>query len=125
MRLGNSLGLITDWILRKVGKKVVLGAALGFYFTAVIAFYSFVVNAIIKLYNLISSFLSYIQNPPSGSESTVLKMFGMLDCLGIISAFNASKPLLFSAIVFLLTKALYKVLINAYRDLINTALKLI
>ena len=111
--------------MRKVGKKVLLGTALGFYFASVIAFYSFVVAGIIKIYNIISSFLTYVQNPPFGADSIVLKMFGLMECVGLVSSFDSTKALFFSAIVFLLTKALYKVLIGAYRDLITTALKLI
>ncbi len=124
-KLGTAIGYFIEWILRKVGKKILLGTALGFYFASIIAFYSFVVAGIIKIYNIISTFFAYIQNPPVGSESIVLKMFGLMDCVGLISSFNSAKPLLFSAIIFLLTKALYKVLISAYRDLIQTAIKLI
>lgn len=75
-----------------------------------IAFYYFMIDSIIHVYNLISALLIKMQTMQSGngSESPILQpLFLLLHSTGVASAFNSVFPFIASALIFRIMKVLY------------------
>lgn len=112
---------IIGFIVKKFGVAALVTAISVFYFTAVIAFYVFAVNAVIKLYHMIQSFLDLIGNV-STSGNQVVSLFGsILNVSGFLPALSDSMPLIISALIFMLSKLLWRITKDAYRDIVAQA----
>lgn len=115
---------IIGYIAKKIGLSTLITVISVFYFSAVIAFYVFIVNALLTLYSLIQDFIDLIfslGNSPSSSGSLgVMSLFSsLLDTSGFLPALYDSMPLIISSLTFLLTKALWKYTLEAYRSIVK------
>lgn len=82
-------------------------------------FFYFIVTNIIKIYNLISFALAYISSGDSG-DSIVSTMYYFLTISGITSGVEAFMPILASALLFALMKALYRITLFFYIQVMRT-----
>lgn len=103
---------------RKLLYAIILLAFIGILISVISGF----VIAFTSFYNLINSFTASI----SSGTGDVSKFFGLLNCVGFVPAFNDTKVLLFSAVLFLLFRilfaqviVLYKYVLNAISPLVN------
>lgn len=65
-----------------------------------------------EFYDLVQYFFNYASSGTSGE--TVSKMFGLMNCMGIIAAFNDTKLFLISSVSFFFVKIVYNNLIPIY-----------
>jgi len=113
---------IFSYIVKKFGVAALVTTISVFYFAAVIAFYAFAINAILTLYHLIQSFLDLIGSVGSSSSSSIITLFGsLLNVVGFIPALSDSMPLIISALVFMLSKLLWRITKDTYRDIVSQA----
>ena len=122
--------LISFFVKKFSTKTVVIAVEYTFlvaYYTAVIAFYLFILSTLSDIYNLITNVLHNIQILASGSSgsvssksSCIFQMIShLLSCSGFIDGINQSKPIFFSAILFVFTFIFYKLTVEAKRILKN------
>lgn len=109
---------IIGFFVKKFGVSALVTAITVFYFVAVIAFYTFAINAILTLYHMIQSFLDILGSfSTSGSE--VVSLFGsILNVTGFLSALSDSMPLIISSLVFMLSKLLWRITKDTYKDIV-------
>lgn len=106
----------------KYARKFLYAALLVAFFSILVSIIAGFVVAFTSFYGLINSFIASI----SSGTGDVSKFFGLLNCVGFVSAFNDTKVLLFSAVLFLLFRilfaqviVLYKYVLNAISPLVN------
>lgn len=126
----NSFSIFTG--VRITSRKFMLLALAVFlvaYVALLVAFFYYMIQSIVTVYNLVSNFLEQMQNMNSsapGIASPILQPFFMLlHSSGFVAGFQASFPFLASAVSFRLMSALYKTIINLNRRLTNMGLDLI
>lgn len=117
---------IFEWLTGlTLGQLAYLGLLVFFYSTA-IAFYITLFTGAIQLYNLTNELMVLLT---SGSSATggvaVSKFFGLLNCMGVYAGFEAGKPALFSAIVFLFLRISTLLFMQAYGLILLHAGKLL
>ncbi len=115
------MSFIIGWFAKKFGVSVLVTAITVFYFVAVIAFYTFAINAIIKFYNMIQSFLDLISNLGGGSSSVITLFGSLLNVTGFLPALQDSMPLIISALVFMLSKLLWRITNDTYKNIVEQA----
>jgi hypothetical protein len=115
--------LILGWLVKKFGVSIVVTAISVLYFAIVIAFYAFMINALITVYHIIQTLIDYIGNGPASlvASTSSFSLFGLFSAMGISQAFNDSMPLIASALVFVITKKLYSATKSAYKDIVSQA----
>ena len=117
--------LISFFVKKFSTKAVVIAVEYTFlvaYYTSVIAFYVFILSTLANVYNLITNVLQHIQILTSGSSqsSCIFKVIShMLSCSGFLDGIKQSKPIFFSAILFVFTFIFYKLTVEAKRILKN------
>lgn len=115
------MGYIIGWFVKKFGVSALVTVISVFYFTAVIAFYAFAINGVVTLYHLIQSFLDLISHF-STSGTQVVSLFGsLLNVSGLLPALTNSMPLIISALVFMLSKLLWRITKDTYKDIVAQA----
>ena len=127
------MGKAIEWILaffvKKLGGKVVLLAVTSSYVLASVAFFYFVMQVLVTLYNSISSLLDYMSNPPvsgDGAFSQILpQFFGLLNCMGFNAALNNAMPLFFTALVFVLTMFAKTLFLRVHEVIVKSIYRLI
>lgn len=98
--IGYIFGLVT---LKGLKKLLIL--PIGIFATGtVFSFYFFVISTLLKLYELVQTFI----NTNIYSNQILTYMFGFMNAIGVIDGLNAGLPLLFSSITFLLMYILFK-----------------
>jgi hypothetical protein len=75
-----------------------------------LAFFYFLVDSIIRIYNLFSTIIHLYSSYSSSSDASVSSFFYFMKLLGITDAFNAVFPFISLALTFILLKALFKAL---------------
>jgi hypothetical protein len=126
---GNSASILTN--LRFLSRKVLLIGMIAFiviYVSLMIAFFYYMIDSIVTVYNLVSSFLQKMQTMESGSTGTsaILQPFFLfLNASGFVSGFQAAFPFLASAVLFRLLSALYRLTLEVNRRLIRIGTDLI
>lgn len=86
-----------------------------------LAFFYYIVHSIIQAYNMISSLMIFISSASTSGDDVVSALYYFLNVTGIIQGFNAFFPFLASALLFILIKALYRVTLFVY---LNVMLKI-
>lgn len=87
------------------------------YVAVLIAFFYFMIDAIVSAYNLVSAFLEKIQTVQDGSGSVsplMQSVFVMLHASGFVQGFYSVFPFIASAITFRLVKILYNVILEVH-----------
>lgn len=79
-------------------------------------FFYFMISNIIKIYNLVSYVLQIISSAGSSGDSIVSATFYFLTISGIVDGVKAFFPVLASALLFILMKALYRATLFFYRQ---------
>lgn len=89
------------------------------FITFLIAFLLFTLDAIVKIYNLISSVISMMQSPTTtgGSSDIMQGFFYFLHVSGITDAIATVFPIIASALTFVLTRNAYRVTLYFYKQL--------
>ena len=106
---------ILSFFVKKFGISALVTAISIFYFTAVIAFYFFMINALLSLYSIIQTLIDLASFKNVTSSSSVFDNFmSYLDVVGFIPALNDSMPLIVSALIFMLSKILWKYTTETY-----------
>jgi len=117
---------ILTWLATKIGAKALMVAIQAVYLALVFAIYSFLITWVIQTYNLVSAVIDYLNSGGGISDSQILnKFWGLLNCVGFVDAFNASKPMLFSALTALLLALLYRPTKKVYSVVVESAYKAI
>jgi len=115
------LKFIIAWLLKKFGFTAVLITVSFFYFLAVGSFYAFSLQAIVKLYHLDQDLLNMVSNmgsSGSGSSQITQLFLSILNVSGFLPALNDSMSIITTAMVFLVSKALWRLTINAYHNIV-------
>lgn len=80
----------------------------------------YMVDSLVTLYNLISSFLTTIQNPAGAASSPVIQtMLFFINATGIAAGVQVGFPFVASALVFRLMKILYKTVLNLHEKVLK------
>jgi hypothetical protein len=91
------------------------------FIALLVAFLVFALDALVKIYNLISQLISMMQNPASvsgvGSSSIVEGFFYFLHVSGIADAIATVFPIIASALTFVLMRNAYRVTLYFYEQL--------
>ena len=85
------------------------------------AFFYYLVDSLIRIYNLISAIINMYSAYSGSADATMSTFFYFMKIMGITDAINAIFPFIASAILFNLIKVLYKStlsLINQFRKVV-------
>lgn len=119
----NSASILSN--IRLVGRKVLYAALIVLiiaYVAILIAFFYFMIDSIVSVYNLISAMLVKIQTMSNGSGQTspiLQPLFLILNSSGFVAGFNAIFPFIASALTFRLLKILYTTILSVHWKLLN------
>jgi len=106
-----NLAYVAELIL-KYGRKFLYASKLLFFFTLVSAMITSFIASFVIFYNLIQQFFNFVTHPSTGTMLD--KVFGLMNCMGIVPAFNDNKAILISALLFLLYRILYIQFLKVY-----------
>lgn len=111
---------ILSWFVKKFGIAGLITTISVLYFAVVTAFYLFVITVIGQVYHIIQNFFDLISSATSGAGggSGSFTFGSLLNVVGFTPALQDSIPLITSALVFLLTKILYKLTKQTYKDIV-------
>lgn len=109
--------LVLSYLFGEIGvmyfKKAIYIALITAYFLAIIGIWGSLVVAFFYVLDQVQVLLNLIS---TGTGSTsVDKFFGLLNCMGLISAFNDTKGLWLSGLTFVFARILASKTILAYR----------
>ncbi|MDD2358337.1 MAG: hypothetical protein PHX13_10550 [Thiovulaceae bacterium] len=93
-----------------------------FFITLLFAFIAFALDALVKIYNLISNVIHMMQDPSlsvgSGASSPIIQgFFYFLHVSGISDAIATVFPIIASALTFVLTRNAYRVTLYFYKQI--------
>lgn len=117
--------------LRLLSRKTLLFILIPFiviYIALLMAFFYYMIDSIIIVYNLISSFLLKMQDMNSintGSSSILQPFYLLLNSVGFVNGFQASFPFIASALLFRLLSALYRLVLKTNLIMIRFGTSLI
>jgi len=117
-----NLAYVAELILKYARKYAYFLAVFFFYTILASALASFVASFFI-FYDLINTFINHFSS--TSTDPTILKMFGLMDCLGLIQAFNDTKSLLISSVLFLLFRIGFASFLKYYYLAISVAKPLV
>lgn len=117
-----NLAYIAELIL-KYARKYAYALSVTFFFTLVIGMFSSFVASFFVFYNLINNFIAHLNSGASGEM--VSKMYGLMNCVGLIQAFDNTKSILLGGALFLLWRILFGQVIRAYQLIINAVKPLV
>lgn len=106
----------------KVVKFISLSATVAVLVVFIGSIFTAFVNALMIAYNALNSLFAYINS--SASSSSLHCFFSMLQRIGILDAFTASMPLLFSAISFYFIRLLYLNAMKIYSAILDASTRL-
>jgi len=117
------MGKIISWLLAKFTKDILIISAyyviMALYVTAVLAVYGSLVVAFFYFYDLVQTFLNMASGGGLNSGLAYIDyMYGLLDCIGITSAFNDTKSLIIGGIVFIFGRIAGQASIIGYKSLL-------
>jgi hypothetical protein len=70
----------------------------------IFTFYFYLITTLVKIYNVIQSFLDYTPQ----TDSFISLFYSFLNVVGVIDGFNAGLPFIFSSLTFCLMYILYQ-----------------
>ena len=110
-----NLAYVAELILVYI-RKIAYALLLASFYLAILTMWTSFVTAFLYFYDVISLALETFGGNGSGSSaSLVQKMYGILNCIGFIDAFNSTKSVIVSSIMFLLGRILFSVTLTASR----------
>ncbi len=91
------------------------------FIALLVAFLAFALDALVKIYNLISQLIGMMQNPSlsgsSGSSSIIQGFYYFIHVSGIADAVATVFPIIASALTFVLMRNAYRVTLYFYEQL--------
>lgn len=88
------------------------------YIVSAVAFFYYVIQSIIQIYNLISMFLNYIE-AFGGADTIISAFYYFLTISGVVAGFEACFPFIASALIFILMKSLWKITMYFYLQVLR------
>lgn len=120
-----NLAYIAELIL-KYARKFAYGLFLASFWLAIAGMWTSFVTAFLFFYDKLNIFLNTVSSGGAGASSDYISMmFGVLNCIGFISAYNDTKAVFISAITFLFARILFSVTLKAYYYYIDSAKPLV
>jgi len=117
------MSFIIGWLVKKFGIGFILIAIDVIYIGIVVSFYIFIFNVLLEIYTVIQNFFTLFSSMSSGQSGggcDVITLFSsLLNVIGFIPALQDTFPLISSALVFVLTKYLYKTFKEAYGEIVT------
>ena len=115
--MGYVLSLIVGKLSSAFLKKVIYITLMTVFYVSMVAMWSSFAIAFFYFLEKIQFLLSMLSY--SGSDTTVLKFFGLLHCIGIIDAFNETKSVWLSGITFIVARIMYIQTTKAYAVMLS------
>ncbi|MDD2790037.1 MAG: hypothetical protein PHU40_05155 [Sulfurimonas sp.] len=106
-----NLAYVAELILR-YARKYAYGIAIIFFITILLAMMASFVTSFILFYNLITHMIEFQNSASFGG--TVCQLYGLLSCIGFIQAFDDTKSLIISGVLFLLWRIVFAHFLRAY-----------
>lgn len=120
------IGFLANYLGKFLSTKALGAVIFALYYSIALAFWAYLVSVIMTFYNQVSDLINYASGSTGiGSNDVMCKMFGLLDCIGFIDGFNASKPMLFSSLITMFTMIAYKEVYRIKKDIVDKVFKYI
>jgi hypothetical protein len=117
------MGKILTWLAKKIGKELVIDLAIyfviGLYIASIVTAGVSIYNAFMYFFTHMQDFIDLVSGNSSGVSSSVSKLFGLLNCIGFVDAFNGTKAVWLSGITFLFSAILFKTTHKIFNSLLN------
>jgi hypothetical protein len=105
----------------KYARMVAYSLLLASFYLSIAAMWASFVTAFLYFYDVITQLLNTFGGTGIGaSADLVQKMYGLLNCIGLIDAFNSTKSVIVSSIMFLLGRILAGVTIKASKYFLDS-----
>lgn len=120
-----NLAYIAELVVRYLRKGAYL-LLLSSFFVAIVGMWTSFATAFLYIYNVINELFVFVSLGGSSSGSSLVeKMFGILNCIGFLNAYENAKPVFISSLLFLFGRILFNVTLKSYRYFLDSIKPLI
>ena len=121
------MGQIIGYLIGKFGydflKKLVIWAYMFTYYGLLITMWASFFAGFFYFYDLLQTFLNNITGSGVAVDSVMSKVYGIMNCIGLTSAFNDSKLIIISGLSFLVSRIAYASILGFYQKILTMIYK--
>jgi hypothetical protein len=117
------MGAIITYLVKKFGfdviKQFIIWSYMFTYYGLLLLMWSTFFAAIFYFYDLLQSFMDKLTGVGVSPDTAMAKVFGIMNCIGLTSAFNDTKFIIISGLTFLVSRIAYANMLSFYQKILS------